>query len=89
MLVGGRIRLLLNPSETFATLKKQVASAVHAVSTFKRDESWIDSHRYVPSVAYSLVPSSDPRDPPEVRFASTTTSCLVSSRLGAQHASLS
>ncbi len=82
-LVGGRIRLLLNPTISFKILCDDVLKAIRSVSLQSfLDEISLDLHSNIPSILYSLLPSEEKDDllPHRIVFASDIIRDMIAAR---------
>lgn len=77
-LIGGRIRLILTPSTSFAALRRDVSGALQHVSVEHLEKGGsLDMFSYLPSIVYSLAPGDTFCALYEIKFASPTIKQLV------------
>ncbi|KAJ3079993.1 hypothetical protein HK102_003383 [Quaeritorhiza haematococci] len=81
-LIGGRPRLLFNPSVTYTRLFDEVRKAVFSVTLEHLSQEFaFDMHSYIPSILYSLHPPQYELDNHRIAFASRHIQRMITSRL--------
>ncbi|KAJ3083360.1 hypothetical protein HK102_001113, partial [Quaeritorhiza haematococci] len=81
-LIGGRPRLLFNPSVTYTRLFDEVRKAVFLVTLEHLSQEFaFDMHSYIPSILYSLHPPQYELDNHPIAFASRHIQRMITSQI--------